>query len=86
MSVRLNDRRVIRNAKISETWKDEEADGGMPFKAGEDFSVTVFAQVGTFEVAVNSNHFTKFRYRMPLPGDMSVQLRNVSHLKKIEYH
>ena len=87
MSIRFDEQVVVRNAKISETWKDEERDGGMPFQPGEDFSVTVFAQKGTFEVAVNQDHFTKFVYRIQqFSGDLSVQLRNVPFVKKIAYH
>lgn len=89
MSVRFEDQMVVRNAKIGEGWKNEEEnDGGMPFHAGKPFSVTIFAQRETFEIAVGSDHFTKFKYR---PGtfdskEMSVQLRNVPFVKKISYH
>ena len=85
ISVRFQEDAVIRNTKTNGRWGTEEREGGMPFYPGRPFVVTVFVQKDGFEVSVDETHFTKYRYRTPLSSNMSVQLRNVPFVQKIEY-
>lgn len=85
MSMRFRDNVVVRNTKTNGRWGVEEREGGMPFKPGMPFVMTVFAQKDGFEVNVDGSHFTNYKYRTPLSSNMSVQLRNVPFVQKIEY-
>ena len=85
LSVRFDENVVVRNTKTNDKWQNEERGGGMPFVPGQPFVVTVVAQKEGFEVGVNGSHFTHYKYRVPLTKDMSVQLKNVPHIEKVEY-
>ena len=76
---------VVRNSHTGNSWGVEERGGGMPFSPGQPFTVMIIAQLFGFEVAVNGNHFTYYRYRLPLSHQMAVVLSDVPHIKKIEY-
>lgn len=76
---------VVRNSRTSSGWGAEERSGGMPFSPGQTFTVMIVAQLFGFEVAVNGNHFTYYRYRYPLSSQMVVMLTDVPHIQKIEY-
>lgn len=76
---------VVRNTYSGGGWGVEERSGDMPFSPGQPFTVMVIAQLFGFEVAVNSKHFTYYRYRLPLASNMVVMLNNVPYIQKIEY-
>ena len=76
---------VVRNTLTENSWGVEERDGGMPFSPGQPFTVMVVAQQFGFEVAVNGNHFTTYRYRQTPISTMVVMLTGVPFIQKIEY-
>lgn len=89
MSVRPNDNEVVFNSKAKGSWEHQKIE---PFRfdiTGKDFCVAVCAQKQFFEVGVDSDFFYRFedkRSQERKKDEMSVQLRNVTHIKRIAYH
>ncbi|XP_015906117.1 32 kDa beta-galactoside-binding lectin [Parasteatoda tepidariorum] len=71
---RLDEGCVVRNARLDESWGDEEREGDMPFEAGQPFLITITATDDDYDVEVNGNPFAKFNHREGLP------FANVSHI------
>ena len=86
LSVRFGEKSVVRNSKINEKWGEDEKDGGMPFSPGQPFVVTVVAQADSFEVGVNGNHFTNYKYRVPPITEASITVAGLPLIQKIEYY
>lgn len=85
IGIRYHQNAVVRNSKRDGQWGMEERAGGMPFSPGKPFVLTVIAQRDGFEIRVNGNHFTNYRYRGTLSRDMSVKLCGGTFVGKIEY-
>jgi len=74
--------RVVRNSLQSQRWGPEESHGGFPFYAGQGFEIMVLIEPDHFKIAINGQHFTEFRYRIPLnrvnyisiDGDVTISL------------
>ncbi len=89
MSIRQSEKHVVFNSKSKEKWKTEEIVDEMPFNEGKDFSMAVCAQARYFEIGINSEFFKRFEIKSgqkEKPEQLSVQLRQVAHVKKIAYH
>lgn len=57
------------------------------FKAGKEFKMMIFAQSEGYEIAVGGMHFAFFKYPTHTSiHNMSVQLVNVTHIIKLDYH
>lgn len=74
--------RVVRNSLLYQKWGPEESYGGFPFYSGQGFEILVLTESDHFKIAINGQHFTEFRYRIPLnrvnylsiDGDVAITL------------
>uniref|UniRef100_A0A5S6QUZ3 Galectin n=1 Tax=Trichuris muris TaxID=70415 RepID=A0A5S6QUZ3_TRIMR len=57
--------RVVRNTLVNEQWGLEENAGYFPFKLGEQFEVLVLVETESYKIAINGEHYTEFRHRLP---------------------
>ncbi|VDP47055.1 unnamed protein product [Soboliphyme baturini] len=58
--------RVVRNSLQQQNWGSEESIGHFPFALGKPFEILILVQLDHFKIAINGEHYTEFRYRMPL--------------------
>ncbi|XP_054154422.1 galectin-4-like [Oppia nitens] len=72
--------RVVRNSLQGQRWGPEESFGGFPFIGGQPFELLILVESDNFKIAINGQHFTEFRHRLPLnrishlsiDGDVSI--------------
>jgi len=57
---------VVRNSLQMQQWGIEEGHGYLSFARGQNFEIQIHAEHDHFKIHFNGNHFTDFRYRLPL--------------------
>ena len=82
---RLDESVIVRNTRINGVWEVEETGGGMPLTANEEFSCGFVSQMYGFEVEVNGDYFTQYKYRVPITEEMFVLMYGLPKIEKIEY-
>lgn len=66
LSIRLDQRTIVRNHMQSRYWGTEENVGGCPLVRGQFVEILILAQSHGFKVAINGKHFCEFNHRLPL--------------------
>lgn len=66
VSVRFDDRCVVRNSQQGSGWQSEER-GALPhsLRPGAHFQMLLLCEGHGFKIAFNGQHFCEFRHRMP---------------------
>lgn len=65
---------VVRNTLIEDNWGDEEKVGGMPFKAGLEFSMSIKCNEDDYLIMVNGKEFCRYRHRLPFSSVNSLNV------------
>ena len=61
-------------------------DGQMPFTAWQPFSLAITCQLYGFEVAVNGRHVASYTHKLPIAQTMTVWMRRLKAVEKVEYY
>ncbi|XP_062407774.1 galectin-9-like [Sardina pilchardus] len=60
---RFDENVVVRNSQVHQKWGSEERAGGMPFRRGQQFTLTIVCSPQSYNVMVNGNQVHSFRHR-----------------------
>lgn len=71
---RFEENFVVRNSMIEGKWGEEETEGGVPLKKGQEFELKIVCNENEFTIYVNGTLFTSFRYRLPVESVISLGL------------
>jgi len=63
ISIRYNERAIIRNAMIDNVWGVEEREGDFPLNRDEVFDLTVINEEFSFQIFLNGNRYCTFAHR-----------------------
>ncbi|KAH7638413.1 Galectin [Dermatophagoides farinae] len=66
--------RVIRNSLIAGQWGPEESFGGFPTAPGAPFEIMIMVEPSEYRIAINGQHFTEYRHRIPFERITHVSL------------
>ena len=75
----------MRNSIQNNNWGPEESFGGFPISPGQHFEFMILVESHQFKIALNGNHFTEFRHRLPferinhiaIDGDVRIDVVSV---------
>uniref|UniRef100_A0A914UNN8 Galectin n=1 Tax=Plectus sambesii TaxID=2011161 RepID=A0A914UNN8_9BILA len=77
--------KVIRNSLQGGQWGIEENFGHFPFAPDAPFEILVMVEADLFKIAINGQHFTEFRHRMPLGRINTLAIDGDLHLHVVRY-
>lgn len=66
LSIRINQKIIVRNNRMNGTYGIEETYGECPMKLGYDFEIQIVADKTMFRIIVNGYSFADFFHRIPL--------------------
>ena len=66
VSVRPNDKVIVRNHYQNGAWATEERSGPCPVRKNETFEIILHAEHQHYIIAVNGHHLGVFHHRLPL--------------------
>ena len=64
LSVRGDERTIVRNTLINQIWGIEERYGGFPIHGTQSFDISVTSEPNHFRVTINGHPFCTFSYRI----------------------
>ncbi|XP_061185659.1 galectin-4-like [Saccostrea echinata] len=82
---RVSQKCVVRNTLRNGAWEQEERGGPMPFGVGQQFEIIFAVDQYQFKVAVNGQHFTEFRHRIPVERINTLQISGAVSIKVIRF-
>ncbi|KAL0973328.1 hypothetical protein UPYG_G00202010 [Umbra pygmaea] len=63
---------VVRNSKLRNQWGDEERDGGMPYRRGHAFTLSIRCGALCYRIWVNGNETSPFKHRHTLLQEINL--------------
>lgn len=82
LSIRPNERVVVRNHWQNRQWGPEERYGAPQIHFGQPFDLLVLAEHSQYKIAINGLHFCTFTHRIPL---QRIQFVDVSGQGSIQF-
>ncbi|KAI6175991.1 Galectin [Aphelenchoides bicaudatus] len=67
LSIRLHEKKVVRNAQINGEWGVEEREGAFPFKKDLAFDLVIQNQPYSIQIFINNKRYATFAHRVADP-------------------
>jgi len=77
--------KIVRNSLHSQQWGVEENFGHFPFSPGQQFEILILTESDHFKIAINGQHFTEFRHRMPVQRVTTIAIDGDVQLFAVRY-
>lgn len=61
---RFNENIIVRNTMIEGKWGDEEKDGGLPIKRGQEFTIEIECFEECYVITINDLKFCTYKHRL----------------------
>jgi len=84
ISCRLSEGMFVLNSLIDDGWGEEQRHS-LPFKEGQEFSVSVRATVDHFQLCANGKEVGKYRYRLPLDSTKYIYVKGDCELYHVDW-
>ncbi|XP_031344755.1 tectonin beta-propeller repeat-containing protein isoform X2 [Photinus pyralis] len=62
---RFTDDIIVRNSMIEGKWGEEERDGNLPIKSGQEFSLKIISGTEEYIIDINGTRYCTYKHRLP---------------------
>lgn len=83
ISIRPNDKVIVRNHYQFGSWGMEERYGPCQVKKNKPFEIVILAEHQHYKIAVNGHHLGVFRHRLPLHMVQFINVKGSVHIDHI---
>ncbi|XP_062556162.1 32 kDa beta-galactoside-binding lectin lec-3-like [Armigeres subalbatus] len=83
ISIRLGDKRIVRNSFVDGAWQKEERDGKCRITVGENFQLQIEVKKSHFKLRIDGKKFCKFKHRLSVDQVRFVHIGNGAVIESI---